>query len=139
MKKGLSPVVATVLLISIVIILALIIFFWAKSFVGEAVEQKGIVAEQACSEISLETAYIDDKLQVSNNGNIPVYRLEVNGEKGGSISKIESVNNLRIGQSREIEVGDFEKLEVLPIILGKGRNTQKNYKYQCENNIFIVE
>ncbi len=139
MKKGISPVVATVLLISIVIILALIIFLWAKSYIGEAVEKKGISAEQACSEISLKTAYVGGKLQVSNNGNIPVYRLEVRGEKQGSINKIEDIDNLRIGQSIEVDVGNYEKLEILPTVLGKGKNSQKNYKYACKNNIFEIE
>ena len=51
-KRGLSPVIATVLLISIALVLAVIIFLWAKSFVGEAVskEKYGRI-ELACADI----------------------------------------------------------------------------------------
>ena len=34
-KKGLSPIIATVLLIVITLIIAMIIFLWAKNFIGE--------------------------------------------------------------------------------------------------------
>ena len=40
-KRGLSPVIATVLLVGIALVLASIVFLWAKNFIGEAVTKEG--------------------------------------------------------------------------------------------------
>ena len=40
-KRGLSPVIASVLLILLVLVLASIIFLWARGFIGEQIEKFG--------------------------------------------------------------------------------------------------
>ena len=57
-KKGVSPVVSTVLLIMIVIILAIIILIWSQGFIKEAItkqvsgETKSI--DQYCSDVQMK-------------------------------------------------------------------------------------
>ena len=81
-KKGLSPVIATVLLISIVVVIALIILLWAMSFFREVIQKQGKSAEQACGEVDLEASLNGDSLSVINNGNIPVYAVKIRKKTG---------------------------------------------------------
>jgi len=140
-KRGISPVVATVLLIVIVIILALIIFLWAKGFVKESIMKEGENVKFVCEDVSLELSYSDNILRISNNGNVPVYRVELKGKKGGSIKNInipeDKNTGIRIGKSWELSLSEsYEEIYVYPVILGKLGNREK--PYTCKNK-FVVE
>ena len=135
-KKAVSPVIATVLLIAIVIVLALIVFLWARGFVKEAVEktvgENKIPADQACGEISLGLSYAGSDLQITNSGNIPVYQLDIMKTSGGSVTKERYTSGLAKGRSVVASIGSgYEKVEVIPIILGETETGQK--VYTCQN------
>lgn len=55
-KKGVSPIIATVLLITLVIILITLIMVWVKGFVNERISKEGALsdAELKCTQINLE-------------------------------------------------------------------------------------
>jgi|SRR5271157_1143271 len=74
-KRGVSPVIATVLLIGIVIALALIVFLWFKSFTQEAVTKFGGENIQlVCSDAKFNAGYSGGgELDLSNTGNVPIY------------------------------------------------------------------
>ena len=76
-KKGLSPVVATVLLISIAVVLAVIIFMWARYFVGEKIEKEGRSIELLCDEVKFVAEAYGGKLYVENSGSIPLYGMQI--------------------------------------------------------------
>jgi len=139
-KKGVSPVVATVLLIAIVVVLALIIFLWAKGFITESITKKGVPIEQKCGEVDLEVAYDGSDLVVTNRGNVPLFSFEIVKISGGS-REIQEGNEkekrLGIGQSTSISLGDYEKIEVTPVILGEAKTSKK--AYTCKNNKFVAE
>lgn len=134
-KRGVSPVIATILLIAIVIVLGMIIFLWARGFIKESVMKKGEHATYACEKIKLEVEYFDTgELQVINTGNIPVYRIEVTGKSGGSINKIPTPEgtSLAATQSMILNVGDYNEVEVVPVILGEVETSKK--LYTCKNS-----
>ena len=70
-KKGVSPVVATTLLIAIVIILAVIIFLWARGFLSERVQKFDRAIDLACEDVNFEAAVAGSsgayELDVVNN------------------------------------------------------------------------
>jgi flagellin-like protein len=150
-RKGVSPVVASLLLVVIVIILALIIFIWARSFVTEVITKKDKPSSQVCNEIRLQASYDSNggKVYISNIGNYPIHDIELRLKKGGSSSIYFADNSqddksfpLPLGSAREIssptELGGFDEVEVIPIILGensKGKHTQ----YTCKENIILAE
>ena len=77
-KKGLSPVVATVLLISIVIAIAVIVFLWLRGFAGEAVTKfDGTNVELVCRDVEFKADYAGGQLSISNTGNVPIYNFKV--------------------------------------------------------------
>ena len=135
-KKAVSPVIATVLLIMMVVVLAVIIFLWATSFVGEAVTKRGASAEQRCGEVSLETQYINNELQVTNKGSIPVYKLEIRAKSGGD-KEIIKKDGLSIGDSNSFNIGSYDGVEIVPVILGETEKSKK--AYTCKSNIFIAK
>ena len=77
-KRGVSPIIATVLLIGMVVALALIVFVWFRSFTRETItkfEDENI--ELACDRIELQASYSGGDLSVANIGNVPVYDIRV--------------------------------------------------------------
>lgn len=90
-KKGISPVIATVLLIAMVIVIGLIIFAWARGFQGEAVTKfGGENIKITCEKVSFEADYSRSSgtLFLSNLGNVPIFGINAKiFEAGGHETK----------------------------------------------------
>lgn len=137
-RRGLSPVVATVLLISLVIILILIIFIWAKGFISESVQKNGLSADEACSKVELEYGQVIKEnsqiidLSIINRGNVPIYQLSVKSFSGGDTETNVIDVSVPVGGSsvQNLPVLDSAtKVTFYPVILGnvEGKNTKKAY------------
>ena len=143
-KKGISPVIATVLLISIALILALIIFLWAKSVVSEKIEKFEEPIENACEKVKFRAEIIDGEMHIENIGNVALYGVEVREKSSGTIK--ESLSFTKIGScGSTITVGqtcDFEddklrslkdiKVIIVPVILGETNSNKK--AFICDTN-----
>lgn len=142
-KRGLSPVIATVLLISIVIILFVIIFLWARGFIKEAVEKEGKSAEQACTEVDLAISLSVDNSEISmvNNGNIPIYQIELLVKKAYTQNRETISAELTTGQSAskpiKTSIGENDEVSAVPIIVGMVKNQKTTYT--CNNNPITVK
>ena len=131
-KKGVSPAIATVLLIAIALVLAVIIFLWARSYIGESVQKSDRAIESSCAEVVFEAeAFSDGSVAIQNNGNVPIYGIEVREKSltGWSIELSDSFsgpeiegNGIGNGESASIDGGTWnlagEELVVIPILLG---------------------
>lgn len=124
-KKGISPVVATTLLISLVIILGVIIYLWARSVVPEALEKRGEPIERACEQVAFTASYGGGQLSITNNGDIPIQELEVSRKSFGASETITTLSEgvIKSGESRDFSIsleesGTGEYL-IIPIILGE--------------------
>lgn len=133
-KKGVSPVMATIILIAIVVILALIIFLWAKGFVGERAQKFGSAIELSCDKTNFEVGLLSGsgcdganplRLDILNKGNIPLYGFVIK-EKGKADVKVKTTvekETITIGSSdtfcfnADLESGS--EVLVIPIILGE--------------------
>ncbi len=134
-KRGITPVIATILLIAIVVIVIAIIFFWSKNFIKESVQKKGLPAEQVCSQIKLQKSCSDGTMTIVNLGNIPVYQFDVKKNLGSKTIIQHSEDSLGIGESIEFDIGECpENYKIIPAILGdvSGGKTI----YSCVNNEF---
>lgn len=133
-KKALSPAVATVLLISLALVLALLIFLWASSFLGERVQKFEKPIEDSCENIVMQTeAYTDTdgivKLDVANTGNVPISSLELLEKREGSKESLGTLSNgdLTSGSTTSFELSEYglvsgDEIIVIPIITGKKGN-----------------
>jgi flagellin-like protein len=140
-KKGISPVIATLLLVAVVISLSSIVFIWARGFIGEAIQKNDMPAEQACEGISLSASYYasDGRLQISNNGDVSVSKLGVSVESGGEFSEEEKDTKVLAGDSVEIVIASGgTNVEVVPWILGEKSGNIRDY-YKCENVVVRAE
>lgn len=137
-KRGMSPVIATILLVALGLILAVIIFLWARTFIGESVQKEGRNIEQSCEEVSFEAEIflLDRKLTIENIGTVPIYGAEL--RKKQVIGEIKKVGIIREGiitagktgtipleQDIELESGDA--VIVVPVLLGETENYKKAF------------
>ncbi len=84
-KKGVSPVIATVLLIGLVVTLGVVVFLWFRSFTQEAVTKfGGENIELVCGDVQFEAGYTSNgDLAISNIGNVPIYSFSVQINSAG--------------------------------------------------------
>lgn len=106
-KKGLSPVIATVLLVMLAVILALIIFMWARSFISEKITKDGEVIENSCGLVQFSAVIEGGQIKVSNDANVALYGVNV---KRISESGIEDLGNL----FTDVEIGGKAEESILP-------------------------
>ncbi|MEM4230511.1 MAG: archaellin/type IV pilin N-terminal domain-containing protein [Candidatus Pacearchaeota archaeon] len=140
-KKGVSPVVASLLLISLVVVLSSIVFIWAKGFIKEVILKNGMPAQQACEEIALSVTIVGNDLQITNDGNIPVYGFSILVKKAdGTITPIEkegeSISPGSALSVSETSISEGTNIEVVPSILGESDGQRKIYK--CEKT-FVAQ
>jgi len=76
-KRGVSPVIASVLLIGMVVVIGLIIFLWLRGLTQEAVVKFDKNVELVCADLKFDTEYSGNKLTVSNIGNVAIYEIKV--------------------------------------------------------------
>jgi|TARA_B100000315_G_C14353168_1_gene484927 flagellin-like protein len=144
--KGVSPVIATVLLVGIVVVIGLIIFTWMRGITEESVTKFDKNAELVCDDIMFEASYSANTLLISNIGNVPIYQMKV------KISKEKSFETKDLGEL-STEWSEFgvnqgegfsdsittpfenaESITLTPVILG---NSDKGNKaFTCDEKRF---
>lgn len=143
-KRGLSPIIASVLLILMVFILASIIFFWARGFIGEQIEKFGEPIEKSCENVAFSVTRVGDKLlEVLNEGDVNIRYLEIRMTKGGESVLKQFDFPVAAGKFAS---GDFsfslsdtevivpEKIVVYPALIGKVVGKSSNNVYTCINS-----
>jgi flagellin-like protein len=140
--RGLSPVIATVLLIVIVIAIALIVFIWIRGMIGDSVTKfNGRNIELVCDEVSFQASYSDGTLYISNPGNVPIFGMSVKVVGDGT----HITEDLRVKSSLWPEAGlnqggtfedalifNGEEITLYPILLGDSDQGRKTYV--CDKN-----
>ena len=94
-KKGISPVVATTLLIAIVVFIALIIFLWFRGVVGDYGVKFGKNIELVCEDVEIDAGYSTSSgdLFITNDGNVPIFKINLKISRAGSY-QTEDLSNL---------------------------------------------
>lgn len=137
-KRGISPVVATVLLIAMVVVLGLIIFLWFRGFTQEAITKFDTNVELVCSDVSFDASYSGDTLSIVNTGNVPIYQMSLKKSKEDSYSTEEITNakytkwpetglNQGGAFSDTILFPGIKEITLTPILIGNSRTGQKSF------------
>jgi flagellin-like protein len=131
-KRGLSPVIATVLLIAIVIVIGLIIFIWARGFIKESGTKLGKSANQNCEEINIEASLDGTTLSITNRGQIPIYKINLQKTSAGS-TDVETINEkIAPGGSTAYELGGtYQKVNIIPVILVEVKGARQ--PFSCDS------
>ncbi|MDP3966541.1 MAG: hypothetical protein Q8Q04_03345 [archaeon] len=142
-KRGLSPVIATVLLITIVIVIALIVFLWLRGLTQEAITKfNGKNVQLVCDEVQFEAEYSGGSIYISNSGNVPIYRMKarVSGEgsyttevllEGTSANWPDEGLNQGGTFSGPFDASGAEKILLIPVLIGKTSSEDKK-SHTCE-------
>ncbi len=150
-KKALSPVIATVLLIAIALVLAVIIFLWARTFIGEGLEKEGRAIDKSCEsvvfavEAFIGTVPTDSKVVIENMGNVAIYGIDIRSvdSAAGTISQAEEfTNSITIGNTGETDlpsgISEGDTLVVIPILLGEKGTQTGTHKCDEDYGVEIV-
>ncbi len=145
-KKAVSPVIATVLLIMIVIILAIIILLWSRGFIKEKVLKFDKPIENVCSEVKIKTFVNDDNTYgFTNNGNVPIYAVDVKMSSGGSSDTFRAdqakKGQVDVGISTILDtpqiIGTTTEVKIIPVLLGKNKDGAVK-EFTCPENAAFV-
>ena len=138
-KRGLSPVIATVMLIVLGLALVMIIFAWARSWIGEAIQKdmgNGPEAiETFCKDVGFnaEAKISENKVGVNNIGNVPLYGIEVIKKSSGGAENIGGArfgNGLSQGRGEKVDIplagiDVNDELIVIPVLAGETNEQKK--------------
>jgi len=152
-KRGVSPVVATVLLIVLVVILAVIIFLWARGFLSESAVKGERAVQVSCADVEFNTQIVANAIEcastpggtasvdINNIGNIPIFGVQVlrSRHSEGSIDNIPLVDQpfatgtVTIGESSYaclgITVMPQDAFRIVPKVLAE--QDGKRIAYTC--------
>ena len=145
-KRGISPVIATVLLVAMVVVIGLIIFLWFRGITEEAVTKfGGRNIELVCEDIEFLSDYsiATGILSISNIGNVPIFGMKVRISKQGGHETLD-MKDLPVGWpeiglrqggtfSGDLSAEFIEADQVLSIPVLMGTSAQGDQTYVCED------
>jgi flagellin-like protein len=149
-RKGVSPVIATILLVALTIVIALIIFLFLRGIGGEAITKFGNEnIKLACQKVDFEASYSDGALAISNLGEVPIFNMNIKLDEGGNyetkglkedFSSEWPATGLNQGEVVSINLpsGNIKKITVTPILVGRTKQGSKK-SYTCEQGLYRSE
>lgn len=138
-KRGVSPVIATVLLIAMVIAIGLIVFLWFRGMIEEEGTKFGKNVKLVCADVEFEATYSGVILSIVNRMPTPIYKMKIKIFKEGSYETkdldVLSGNWPDLGLNQggtfsgdiSSEVGDATKIIVIPVLMGSSKEGKKSY------------
>ena len=148
-KKGLSPIIASALLIFLVLVLAAIVFLWASGFFAEQLEKNGESVETLCSQVKMQAGIAGGfkgqrlvEFEITNEGDIDLYGVSIKESRAGN----DIVNffpvNLAGGEGTVVEVNidsaASEKIFIYPVLLGNVVGGNDNKEFTCIETPTII-
>ncbi len=138
-RKGISPVIATILLISIVVVIALIVFLWLTSMTEETITKfGGKNVKLVCADLMFEASYSNGNIYIHNTGNVPIFQMNMKVDKGESSSTTtfnagDGWSGLGLNQGGtfsadiSLKVDSGDEISIIPILAGSTKNGEKTY------------
>lgn len=150
-KRGLSPVVASVLLVAIVIVIGLIVFLWFRGISEEAITKfDGTNVKLVCEEADFDANFAGGIIYVSNTGNVPIYKMKakVFSKTTGSqsteyLGADGSWPELGINQGGTYS-GAFstpvsgDSILLVPVLIGKSEKGDKSHTCEDRHGLEII-
>ncbi len=146
-KLGLSPIITTVLLIALTIVITSVVFLWFRGMVEEGVTKFEKNIKLVCDDVEFEADYNSGTLSIVNNGNVPLFRINLKISKGGNyqtkdITELSGGANwpdtgLASGATFSGDIGsdnainNAESILVVPVLIGTSSKEGKK-TFICE-------
>lgn len=150
-NKGISPVIATILLVAIVVVIGLIVFMWFKGLSEETITKFGKKnIKLVCNDVKFEASYSGTTLSISNTGNVPIIDFQIKKLVAGGYSSI-YLREISAGWdelglnpggvfsgSIAGEVDGVTELLLIPVLRGSSKKGEKNYVCEERHGFKIV-
>ena len=135
-KRGLSPVIATVLLIAMVIVISLVVFLLLSGFNKETVTKfGGQNIELICNQVEFDASYSNGFLFIFNKGNVPIFDMKMKIVKTGSYETKDLIDFDGLNQGASFVSGDVSseingasKIILTPVLIGNSKKGERIYK-----------
>jgi len=139
-KKGLSPVVATILLVALVVTIGFTVFLWFNNLTEEVItkfDNKNI--KLVCDDVQFQAGFQGMTLSIFNSGNVPIYNMKIKVGVTGNyqvydLSEIaDSWPSTGLGQGQSFaqdistQAIDQTKIIVIPELIGSSKEGDKTY------------
>jgi flagellin-like protein len=144
-KRGLSPVIATVLLVGLVVVSGLIIFTWFRGLTQEAITKFDQNIQIVCKDISFDARYsaTDGKLAISNVGNIPIFgfKVKISDSSGFQTTDITEYANwpdggLNQGGATSVDLGSVSgDITLIPVLAGVSQKGAQA-SFTCDEKLY---
>lgn len=136
-KKGISPLIATVLLVGFTIIIIALIIIWSLDFQGEIIEKEGKLSElklrcQQFVEIdipSTPTALGNELIiEIENTGIDEIKGFQFRIHRGGEAVLVKSFESITGGSIKQITLdlgtapSNVDELDIIPALRPEGLN-----------------
>lgn len=140
-RRGLSPIITSLLLIALVIVITSVVFLWFRGMVEEGVVKFGENIKLACEDVEFEATYSSGTINIVNTGNIPIFRVNIKMSREGSYST-KDLKNMSGGSSWPEGglaqggifsgnigggIGSIDKIIVLPVLIGTSSKGKKTF------------
>lgn len=144
-KKGVSPVIATILLVALVIVIGAIIFIWFQSLTEEAVTKfDGQNVEIVCEDVQFDTSYNNGQISIVNRGNVPIYSMNVQLEGSAGQSETQNITSMETTWDEEVGLNqgaaatitvqeNYEQATLIPVLMGTTEDGERKTK-SCEES-----
>jgi hypothetical protein len=133
-KRGIEPVIATILLVVIAIALFGVIFMWVKNMQKESILKFGSAIELSCPNVNFNIIKSSsNSVQVQNRGSVAIYgaKLIVGGN---SLPDIQGpISPGSASQVQGISCTSGQQIKVIPILLGTSQKTNAEKPYICKD------
>jgi flagellin-like protein len=146
-KQGLSPVIATVLLIVLVFVLFALIFLWMRGLISEQIEKNEQAIENVCPSVNFQADLVTEGpnyfIEVINRGSVHIHSLEVKliDNKGDSELYPFSESDVLVvgvGETFKRDIGltmnngnTATEIIIYPILAGTVKGGSVNKPYTC--------
>ncbi|MCD4771571.1 hypothetical protein K8R30_04130 [archaeon] len=143
-KHGLSPVIASMLMILLVLVLASMIFLWSRGFIAEQIEKFGGPIEDVCEKINFEVYRDGSRVEVVNRGNVDIRHLDIKMFKDGDskISKfdlaIDAGKSVESHMTLEIDGQTPDKIIAYPALIGNVKEASSNSVFTCLDSGVVI-
>lgn len=138
-RKGLSPVITTILLIALTIVIISIIFLWFRGMVQEGVTKFGKNIQLSCDDVQFDATYSSGVISIVNSGNVPLYKIDLKITGSGGSYQTEDIADVSttwpaagllqggsFSQDISTTVGsDATDITVLPVLMGTSSSGAK--------------
>ena len=149
-RKAISPIIATVILISLVVTLSIVVWIFLGGFIKELVIKQEKSVEAVClDEVEISASVEDlsfDQVIVSNDGDAPIAGVNIAVKASGGEGKLKFYNCPLESGAASTEICAFttgedfgidliqncEKVTITPVLLGKGQKSGRHQRSSCD-------